>query len=223
MNKLPVLKLFRLHGFSTNLWELNIHLILMWCFLSWRVATPSTRDAVSKSRSAASRLLCIRRGLVRRGRLLEHRGGAGLLRVAQLPQVRWLVRVHPRDRRTEPRHKGAARFHVPRLCCSQTRPNSPPRVFDRRKSIKWQQLPKQLPQQLPQKLPAPRGGLRPTTDKPLQMTVALLQRGAELWPCYGKLTQSELGVGLYWRDSWVKHHANMRTTLDVNFQKWGHT
>jgi len=59
--------------------------------------------------------------------------GAGLLRVAQLPQVRCPVCVHPRDRRTEPRHKGAARFHVRRLCCSQTRPNSPPRVFDRRK------------------------------------------------------------------------------------------
>ena len=68
-----------------------------------------------------------------RGLRPQYSCGAGLLRVAQLPQLRCPVRVHPRDRRTEPRHKGAARFHVPRLCCSQTRPISPPRVLDRRK------------------------------------------------------------------------------------------
>ena len=67
-----------------------------------------------------------------RGLRPQYSCGAGLLRAAQLPQVRCPVRVHPRDRRTQPRHKGAARFHVPRLCCSQTRPNFPPRVFDRR-------------------------------------------------------------------------------------------
>ena len=53
-----------------------------------------------------------------RGLRPQYSCGAGLLRVAQLPQVRCLVRVHPRDRRTEPRHKGAARFHVPRTCSS---------------------------------------------------------------------------------------------------------
>ena len=45
-----------------------------------------------------------------RGLRPQYSCGAGLLRVAQLPQVRCLVRVHPRDRRTEPRHKGAPRF-----------------------------------------------------------------------------------------------------------------